>query len=214
MAGVQVMPAVAAVEARAEGRVAVSSGRTSLFAGDWRRRPRRPACSVRALSRQGKSGRSRGGLRIVCNLGGQYEDSFEDVQLVSRSLLVPMSHFLMLLVPLHAAIDELLHLQSCETVLNQLYELNPPSYRWFYNFVAVNKPTDGKLFLRALGKERQELAERVMVTRLHLYGKWIKKCDHAKMYEKISDENLTLMRERLMETVVWPTDDADTEKIG
>jgi hypothetical protein len=32
------------------------------------------------------------------------------------------------------------------------------------------------------------------------------------MYEKISDENLTLMRERLMETVIWPTD--DTEKIG
>ncbi|KAK3145731.1 hypothetical protein QOZ80_3BG0256650 [Eleusine coracana subsp. coracana] len=193
MAGVQVMPAVAAVEARAEGRVAVSSGRTSLFAGDWRRRPRRPACSVRALSRQGKSGRSRGGLRIVCNLGGQYEDSFEDVQLQL------MNYFTY---------------KAVRTVLNQLYELNPPSYRWFYNFVAVNKPTDGKLFLRALGKERQELAERVMVTRLHLYGKWIKKCDHAKMYEKISDENLTLMRERLMETVVWPTDDADTEKIG
>ncbi|KAK3149001.1 hypothetical protein QOZ80_3AG0211570 [Eleusine coracana subsp. coracana] len=193
MAGVQVMPAVAAVEARAEGRVAVSSGRTSLFAGDWRRRPRRPACSVRALSRQGKSGRSRGGLRIVCNLGGQYEDSFEDVQLQL------MNYFTY---------------KAVRTVLNQLYEMNPPSYRWFYNFVAVNKPTDGKLFLRALGKERQELAERVMVTRLHLYGKWIKKCDHAKMYEKISDENLTLMRERLMETVVWPTDDADTEKIG
>uniref|UniRef100_A0A0A9C5N7 Uncharacterized protein n=1 Tax=Arundo donax TaxID=35708 RepID=A0A0A9C5N7_ARUDO len=53
-----------------------------------------------------------------------------------------------------------------------------------------------------------------MITRLHLYGKWIKKCDHAKMYEKISDENLALMRERLMETVIWPTDDTNTEKIG
>ncbi|CAM8955355.1 unnamed protein product [Rhodiola kirilowii] len=29
-------------------------------------------------------------------------------------------------------------------------------------------------FLRTLGKERHELAERVMVTQLHLYGKWIK----------------------------------------
>jgi hypothetical protein len=40
------------------------------------------------------------------------------------------------------------------------------------------------------------------------------KCDHAKTYEKISDENLALMRERLMETVIWPTDDSSTEKIG
>jgi hypothetical protein len=34
------------------------------------------------------------------------------------------------------------------------------------------------------------------------------------MYERISDENLALMRERLMETVIWPTDDTNTEKIG
>jgi hypothetical protein len=34
------------------------------------------------------------------------------------------------------------------------------------------------------------------------------------MYEKISDENLELMRERLMETVIWPTDDTSSEKIG
>lgn len=95
-------------------------------------------------------------------------------------------------------------------------------------------------------QERQDLAERVMVTRLHLYGQWIKvinytcylfnysvfltlimllkvlstlhslfqKCDHAKMYQKISEENLQLMRERLMETVIWPTDDTTTDKIG
>ncbi|XP_062214250.1 chaperonin-like RbcX protein 2, chloroplastic isoform X2 [Phragmites australis] len=199
MAGVQMM--LAAVNVGAEGSMAglrkrpvvASSGlSTSMFAGDWRRRPRRPSCSVRVL-RQCRSSRSRGGLGIVCNLGGQYEDSFEDVQLQL------MNYFTY---------------KAVRTVLTQLYEMNPPSYRWFYNFVAVNKPTDGKLFLRALGKERQELAERVMITRLHLYGKWIKKCDHAKMYEKISNENLTLMRERLMETVIFPTDDTNTEKIG
>ena len=84
----------AAVDVRAEGgvaalrrrRVGPSSGSavstTSLFAGDWRRRPRRHSFSVRAL-RQGRS--SRGGLGIVCNLGGQYDDTFDDVQLVSRS---------------------------------------------------------------------------------------------------------------------------------
>ncbi|KAG2534414.1 hypothetical protein PVAP13_9NG063728, partial [Panicum virgatum] len=141
---------------------------------------------------QDQQGRPRHRLQR-CNLGGQYDDTFDDVQMQL------MNYFTY---------------KAVRTVLTQLYEMNPPSYRWFYNFVAVNKPTDGKLFLRALSKERQELAERVMVTRLHLYGKWIKKCDHGKMYEMISDENLKLMRERLMETVIWPTDDTNTEKIG
>jgi len=93
------------------------------------------------------------------------------------------------------------------TVLHQLYEMNPPSYTWLYNYVLVNDPLDGDYFLRLLAKERQDLAERVMITRLHLYGKWIKKCDHAMMYERISKENLDIMRQRLLETVVWPTDD-------
>ncbi|KAL4388365.1 hypothetical protein GQ457_09G021910 [Hibiscus cannabinus] len=72
----------------------------------------------------------------------------------------------------------------------------------FGRFAAANKPTDGKRFLRILSKERQELAERVM------------KCDHAEIYREISDENLELMRERLMQTVVWPSDDSNTQKIG
>lgn len=40
------------------------------------------------------------------------------------------------------------------------------------------------------------------------------KCDHAAMYEEISDQNLELMRERLIQTVIWPSDDTNTEKIG
>jgi hypothetical protein len=31
-----------------------------------------------------------------------------------------------------AATDELLHVNAVRTVLTQLYELNPPSYRWFF----------------------------------------------------------------------------------
>jgi hypothetical protein len=30
------------------------------------------------------------------------------------------------------------------------------------------------------------------------------------MYERISKENLDIMRQRLVETVVWPTDDTNT----
>ncbi|KAJ8768188.1 hypothetical protein K2173_021128 [Erythroxylum novogranatense] len=82
------------------------------------------------------------------------------------------------------------------------------------SFVAFNKPGDGKRFIRVLVKERQDLAERVMLTQLHLYGKWVKKRDHAEIYNEISNENLALMREWLMETVIWPSDDTNTEKIG
>ncbi|XP_019420059.1 PREDICTED: chaperonin-like RbcX protein 2, chloroplastic [Lupinus angustifolius] len=125
-------------------------------------------------------------VAIVNELGGQYDDTFDDVK---TQMLNYFTY------------------KAVRTVLQQLYEMNPPQYTWFYNFVASNKPADGKRFLRTLGKEQQHLAERVMVTRLHLYGKWVKKCNHAEIYQEITDENLELMRERLMETVIWPLDE-------
>lgn len=130
---------------------------------------------------------------IVNELGGQYDESFSDVK---------------------AQIFNLFTYKAVRTVMNQLYEMNPTEYRWFYDFVASNQPIDGKRFIRVLQKEKHELAERVMVTRLHLLGKWVKKLDHAEMYKDFSDQNLELMRERLMQTVIWPSDDTNTEKIG
>lgn len=127
---------------------------------------------------------------IVSELGGQYEEVFNDVKLELRNCITK---------------------KAVRTVLVQLYEMNPPQYIWLHNFIAENDPSDGKVFLRNLAKEFHELAERVMITRLHLYGKWIKQCDHAEIYKEISDENLELMRERLMETIVWPTDEKTTE---
>lgn len=35
----------------------------------------------------------------------------------------------------------------------------------------------------------------------------MQKCDHGEIYNEISDENLKLMRERLLETIQWPLDD-------
>ncbi|XP_062190034.1 uncharacterized protein LOC133893081 [Phragmites australis] len=67
--------------------------------------------------------------------------------------------------------------KATHRVLHQLYEMNPPCY------LAVDDPLNGDYFLRLLAK----------------------KCDHAKMYERISNENLEIMRQRLLETVVWPT---------
>lgn len=157
---------------------------------DWRLSAKALSSTAnRSLRKQSKL-RS---LAIVNELAGQYEDSFEDVK---------------------AHILNFFTYKAVRTVLNQLYEMNPTQYRWFYNFIATNKPGDGRRFIRTLGKERHELAERVMITRLHLYGKWVKKCDHAAIYQEISDQNLELMRERLLETVIWPSDDTNTEKIG
>ncbi|KAL3529884.1 hypothetical protein ACH5RR_009206 [Cinchona calisaya] len=151
--------------------------------------------SVKAISgRKSLRGqRKNRSFKIVSEVAGQYEDSFSDVK---------------------ATILNFFTYKAVRTVLNQLYEMNPPQYRWFYDYVANNKPSDGKRFIRSLAKEKSELAERVMITRLHLYGKWIKKCDHTAIYQEISDQNLELMRERLMETVIWPSDDTNTEKIG
>lgn len=153
---------------------------------DWR-------LSSSRVRRQSRRQRKLRNLVIVDELGGQYEDTFQDVTL---------------------QIINYFTIKAVRTVLHQLYEMNPPTYRWFYEFVATHSLGDGDRFIKTLVKERQELAERVMVTRLHLYSKWIKKCDHAKIYQQISDQNLELMRERLMETVVWPSDDTNTEKIG
>ncbi|KAF8664523.1 hypothetical protein HU200_054703 [Digitaria exilis] len=152
----------------------------------WLRR----RAQTRARSRRGARATGRGrGLVVVAEFGGTYEDGFEDV---------------------HKNIINYFTYKATHTVLHQLYEMNPPLYAWLYNYVAVNDPLDGDYFLRLLAKEKQDVAERVMITRLHLYGKWIKECDHAMMYERISKENLDIMRQRLLETVVWPTDDTST----
>lgn len=168
---------------------------TSSFTDSWQdsRLSSKPISSKvnRCSKKQRRSRKS--SLVVVSELAGQYEDSFEDVK---RQILNYFTY------------------KAVRVVMNQLYEMNPTQYRWMYDFVVNNKPGDGKQFIRKLGKEKHELAERVMVTRLHLYGKWIKKCDHAAMYNEISNENLALMRERLMETVIWPSDDTNTEKIG
>ncbi|KAK3008232.1 hypothetical protein RJ639_014838 [Escallonia herrerae] len=90
---------------------------------------------------------------VVGELGGQYEEIFNDVKMQIRNYFTS---------------------KAVRTVLYQLHEMNPPQYTWFYNFVRSHEPEDGRLFLQALAKEKQELAERVMITRLHLYSKWIK----------------------------------------
>lgn len=128
-------------------------------------------------------------LIVVNEIGGQYEDSFADVD----------KHLL-----------DYLTFKAVKTVLAQLLEMNPGQYRWFYSFVVNNQVQDGKHFCRTLVKESQELGERVMITRLHLFNKWVKKYDHANMYKYISSENVEILRERLIQTVKFVPEDDST----
>jgi hypothetical protein len=131
------------------------------------------------------------GPMVVDDLGGQYEETFDDV---------------------HKHLVDYFTYKAVKTVLAQLSEMNPLKYAWFYNFVVNNKPQDSKLFLRVLVKEKQELGERVMVTRLHLFNKWVKKYNHAQMHKAISDQNLELLRERLIQTVKLTSDGDDIDR--
>ncbi|KAG7035863.1 Chaperonin-like RbcX protein 2, chloroplastic, partial [Cucurbita argyrosperma subsp. argyrosperma] len=166
-------------KSKLKNHLAVSSSVSSFVnsGGQWR---------LSAVGGHRRNLRRKRRLVISNEFAGQYEDSFDDVKMQIQNYFT---------------------FKAVKTVLNQLYEMNPTQYRWFYDFVVNHKPGDGKRFIRTLVKEKQDLAERVMVTRLHLYNKWVKKCDHAEIYKEISDENLELMRERLMETVIWPSDE-------
>ncbi|KAL8540742.1 hypothetical protein ACS0TY_002100 [Phlomoides rotata] len=42
--------------------------------------------------------------------------------------------------------------KAVRTVLEQLYEMNPPQYKWFNNFCAENVPNNAKRFLQTLVK--------------------------------------------------------------
>ncbi|KAL2642790.1 hypothetical protein R1flu_010377 [Riccia fluitans] len=129
---------------------------------------------------------------VVSELGGQYEDSFEDVD---KHLMDYFTY------------------KAVRTVLAQLFEMNPGQYAWLYGFVVNNnKPNNSKLFLQLLVKERHELGERVMVTRLHLFNKWTKKYNAAKLHKALSEENLDLLRELLIQTVRFTTTTDDAEK--
>ncbi|KAL3696078.1 hypothetical protein R1sor_010154 [Riccia sorocarpa] len=134
-----------------------------------------------------RSGDSHGPV-VVGDLGGQYEDSFEDVD---KHLMDYFTY------------------KAVRTVLAQLFEMNPTTYSWLYRFVVDNKPKDSKLFLQLLVKERHELGERVMVTRLHLFNKWNKKYNAAKLHKAITDDNLDLLRQHLIQTVRFPSSSPD-----
>ncbi|CAI7736965.1 unnamed protein product [Closterium sp. NIES-53] len=58
-------------------------------------------------------------------------------------------------------------------------------------------------------QERQELGERIMITRLDLFTRWKKRYSHSSMHDAIKEQNLALLREHLLQTVRFQPEEAD-----
>ncbi|CAI5961655.1 unnamed protein product [Closterium sp. NIES-64] len=91
--------------------------------------------------------------------------------------------------------------KAVKTVLQQLLEMNPSQYSFLYDFTVNNRIVDGSTYIRTLVQERQELGERIMITRLDLFTRWKKRYSHSSMHDAIKEQNLALLREHLLQTV-------------
>ncbi|XP_048137244.1 chaperonin-like RbcX protein 2, chloroplastic isoform X4 [Rhodamnia argentea] len=108
----------------------------SSFLDSWNHRRLHAKSVPRNMSRRfSNKPRKHRSFKIASEVAGQYEDSFEDVK---TQILNYFTY------------------KAVRTVLNQLYEMNPTQYRWLYEFVATNKPGDGKRFISILGKDTKE----------------------------------------------------------
>ncbi|CAI7760250.1 unnamed protein product [Closterium sp. NIES-53] len=129
-------------------------------------------------------------LRIVAgDVGGQYEESFGDVE----SRLVDFFTF--------KAVRHILR-----TGATAGDEEDREEVEWLRRHVEANTRRDSKLFLRNLVQEQRNVAERVMEIRLQLFNKWALKYDQTAMEEELRQQNLELLRERLLQTVRFSTD--------
>ncbi|CAI5977495.1 unnamed protein product [Closterium sp. NIES-65] len=90
--------------------------------------------------------------------------------------------------------------KAVKTVLQQLLEMNPSQYSFLYDFTVNNRIVDGSTYIRTLVQERQELGERIMITRLDLFTRWKKRYSHSSMHDAIKEQNLALLREHLLQT--------------
>lgn len=76
-------------------------------------------------------------LVVVDELGGQYEDTFNDVKMVTLPQLLISNFHVVQNFSCLTLINELQELvdyftfKAVRTVLEQLYEMNPPQYKWF-----------------------------------------------------------------------------------
>ncbi|GJP42118.1 hypothetical protein CLOM_g1718 [Closterium sp. NIES-68] len=103
--------------------------------------------------------------------------------------------------------------KAVKTVLQQLLEMNPTQYSFLYNFTVHNRVVDGTTYIRTLVQERQELGERIMITRMDLFTRWKKRYSHAALHEAIREQNLELLREHLLQTVKFQPDDTPSDPV-
>lgn len=126
---------------------------------------------------------------VRSEIGGQYEETFADVE---RQMV------------------NIFTFKALRTVLAQLQETDPTQYKYLYSFAVENNPSDGKYFIKELLKDRQDLGQRIIEVRMHLFKTWSKKYNHSELQKVMADQNVELLRERLMQTVKFETDEEKT----
>jgi len=123
-------------------------------------------------------------LTIVADIGGNYGDSFHDVDKVLVSYFT-----------FRALKDTLAQLQETDCSPGK------QNYKWLYNFASENNPNDSKAFIKALFAERQEYGQRILAQRQTLFEGWQKGFVPETVATIIEKQNLEHLREHLFCTV-------------
>jgi len=136
---------------------------------------------ARAAPSASRRGRS---LTVVANLGGQYGDTFADVDKVLVSYFT-----------FRALKDTLAQIQETD--------LSPGKrdYKWLYHFATENNPNDSEAFIKALFAQRQDYGQRILMQRQALFDSWQQSFVPSSAAKVIEQQNLEHLRAHLFSTV-------------
>lgn len=137
--------------------------------------------AARAAPSSARKGRS---LTIVADLGGQYGDTFKDVDKVLVSYFT---------------------FRALKETLAQIQETDcspgKSEYKWLYTFASENNPNDSQKFIKALFATRQDYGQRILAQRQSLFDSWQQSFVPGSVAEIIESQNLEHLRDHLFSTV-------------
>ncbi|GMH41499.1 hypothetical protein BSKO_09409 [Bryopsis sp. KO-2023] len=121
-------------------------------------------------------------LQTRSEMGGEYDDTFDDV---SKHL------------------TDLFTYKAVRRVLDQLKETDPVGYRYLYEFTVENKPSNSFEYCKILVKNNYELGGRVLDARLALLAQWMEQLpsQREQILLHVRDTNLDVLRGHIKDSV-------------